>query len=136
MPTEEFLADLKESIAKFHHATIREHGGMPTFRDEGLFDLAVARPWTTAFGESAYQTPFQKAAAIAEAIARGHPFNDGNHRTALAAAHIVLGLFGMIPVATDAEHRDAVLRLGTGTLSLDEYSTWLEQKCALRSRPN
>ncbi len=90
----------------------------------------------TVFGEPAYKTPFLKAAAIAEAIARGHPFNDGNHRTALAAAHIVLGLFDMIPVATDYEQRDVIMKLGNGTLSMEEYSTWLERRCVLRSRPD
>lgn len=88
------------------------------------------------FGEPAYRTPFLKAAAIAEAIARGHPFNDGNHRTALAAAHILLGLFNMIPVATDHEQRDVIMKLGSGTLSMEEYSAWLERRCVLRSRPN
>ncbi len=90
----------------------------------------------TVFGEPAYSTPFEKAAAIAEAIARGHPFNDGNHRTALAAVHIVLGLFGMIPVATDYEQRDVIMKLGSGTLTIQEYSAWLERRCALRSRLN
>jgi len=112
------------------------HGGLPVFRDKGAFEYAVARPWITVLGEPAYKTPFQKAAAIAEAIARGHPFNDGNHRSALAAAHIVLGLFGMIPIATDSEQRDVITKLGSGTLGMEEYSAWLERRCVLRSRPD
>jgi death on curing protein len=136
VPTEEYLADLRESIAGFHHFTIREHGGVPTFRDEGLFDLAVARPWMTAFGEEIYKTPFQKAAAIAEAIARGHPFNDGNHRTALAAAHKVLARFDLIIVAMGPELREAILALGGGVVSIDDFARLLERKSALRSRPN
>jgi death-on-curing protein len=134
--TQDFLADLREKIAEFHDFTIREHGGLPTFRDKGLFEHSVARPWMTIFGEPAYETAFLKAAAIAEAIARGHPFNDGNHRTALAAAHIVLGVFDLIMLATDSEMHDVIIKLGSGTLSLEGFSTWLEGRCALRSRPN
>jgi death-on-curing protein len=134
--TQDFLAALREKIAEFHDFTIREHGGLPIFRDKGFFEHAVARPWMTAFGEPAYETPFLKAAAIAEAIARGHPFNDGNHRTALAAAHIVLGLFDLITLATDSEMHNAIMKLGGGVLSLEDFSAWLERKCALRPRPN
>lgn len=136
MPTQDFLADLREKIAEFHDFTIREHGGLPIFRDKGFFEHAVARPWMTAFGDPVYDTPFLKAAAIAEAIARGHPFNDGNHRTALAAAHMVLGLFGLIPLATDDEQRDVIMKLGGGTLSIEQYSDWLQRRSALRAQPN
>ena len=70
--TRDFLADLREAIAKFHDFTIRRHGGLPGFRDEGLFALSVERPWMTVGGDPAYKTPFEKAAAIAEAIVRNH----------------------------------------------------------------
>jgi death on curing protein len=135
-PTEDFLADIREVIAEFHDRTIREHGGLPTFRDQGLFDHSIARPWMTVFGEPAYRTAFEKAAAIAEAIARGHPFNDGNHRTGLAAAHLVLGLYDLMLVALDHDQVHAIRALGSGHLSIDEFSAWLEQKCVLRSQPN
>ena len=109
---------------------------MPTFRDEGAFGYAVARPWMTVFGEPVYKTPFQKAAAIAEAIARGHPFNDGNHRTALYAAHLVLGLHGMMLVAPDHEQRDLIRGLGSGDVNMGDFTTWLERRCVMRSRAN
>ncbi|MGH9432547.1 MAG: type II toxin-antitoxin system death-on-curing family toxin [Terriglobia bacterium] len=132
MPTEDFLADFLQTVAEFHDRTIREHGGVPTFRDRGTFELSVARPWMTVFGEQAYKTPFEKAAAIAEAIVRNHPFNDGNHRTALAAAHLVLGLHDLALVASDDELRDTIRQLGGGALSMGEFGAWLERRCVLR----
>lgn len=134
-PTEDFLADLGQAIAEFHDRTIRQHGGLPGFRDKGVFEFCVARPWMTVFGDPAYKTPFQKAAAIAEAIVRNHPFNDGNHRTALASAHIVLGLHDMRLVAQDHEQRDVIMKLGSGTVGMGEFTAWLERSCVLRSRP-
>jgi death-on-curing protein len=91
----------------------------------------------TLSGELVYKTPFQRAAAIAHGIARGHPFNDGNHRTALAAAHIVLGLSEppMIITAADDDQKDAIMRLGSGALILEDYSAWLERWSARRSGP-
>jgi death-on-curing protein len=88
------------------------------------------------FGDAAHRTVFEKAAAMAEAIVRNHPFNDGNHRTGLFAAHLVLGLFDMMLVAPDDEQRDVIMKLGDGTVSLGDFSVWLEQNCVSRSRPN
>lgn len=90
----------------------------------------------TVHGEPAYETGFEKAAAVAEAIVRNHPFNDGNHRTALFAAHLVLGLFDMMLVAPNDEQRDVIIKLGDGTVSLSDFSIWLERNCVSRSRPN
>jgi death-on-curing protein len=133
----DFLADLFRTISSFHDFTIRRHGGLAGFRDEGLFRLSVERPWMTAGGEPIYKTPFQRAAAIAEAIVRNHPFNDGNHRTALAAAELVLGLQDIRLVASADEKRDAIRGLGIGRISLDEFGAWLEQNSVLRTHaPN
>jgi death-on-curing protein len=130
------LADLRQVLAEFHDRTISEHGGFPGIRDQGVFELCVARPWMTGFGELLYKTPFQQAAAIADAIVRNHPFNDGNHRSALAAAYVVLGLNDIMLVALDHEQQGAIIKLETGAVGIDEFSAWLEQKSVLRSRPN
>jgi len=131
----DFLAELFRAISRFHDFTIQRHGGLAGFRDEGLLRLSVERPWMTVFGRPLYVTPFQKAAAIADAIVRNHPFNDGNHRSALAAAHLVLGLFDVQLVASADEQRDAIRGLGAGDLNVDEFGAWLERNSVLRSRP-
>jgi death on curing protein len=135
LPAPDFLADLVRTISKFHDFTIERHGGLAGFRDEGLLRLSVERPWMTVFGEPLYGTPFQKAAAIAEAIVRNHPFNDGNHRSALAAAHLVLGLFDIQLVASASEQRDSIRGLDVGNPNLDEFGAWLERNSVLRSQP-
>lgn len=129
----DFLADLFGAVTKFHDLTIRQHGGLPGFRDEGLLRLSVERPWMTVFGRALFETPFRKAAAIAEAIVRNHPFNDGNHRSGLAAAHLVLGLFDIRLLASADEQRDSIRGLGAGNLNLDEFTLWLERNSVLRN---
>lgn len=89
----------------------------------------------TAFGESLFKTQFDKAAALAEAIARHHPFNDGNHRSGLAAAYIVLGLFNLRLVAGADEQKDAIRKLASGVINFEEFSAWLKQNSVLRSSP-
>lgn len=107
-------------------------GGFPGTRDANVLELAIARPWMTAFGEEAYRTPYQKAAALAEAIVCHHVFNDGNHRTALGAAYILLDQFGLHLTTPKDETLDTIRRLEAGTMTVDEFSNWLELRCVLR----
>ena len=54
-------------------------------RDLGLLEAAAARPATTAFGELAYPSIHEKAAALLHSVARNHALVDGNKRLSLAA---------------------------------------------------
>lgn len=89
----------------------------------------------TILGEPIYKTPFEKATAIAEAIVHNHVFNDANHRTALAAAHLVLGLHDLQLVADQREQVDNIRGLRAGTVTMADFGQWLEQNCILRSQP-
>lgn len=55
-------------------------GGRADLRDVGLLQAAVARPQATAFGEEAYRTLDDKAAALLQSIVAGHPLVDGDRR--------------------------------------------------------
>ncbi len=63
--------------------------------DEGLLQSAVARPQTSLFGDDAYPTLLDKAAALLHSLARNHAFVDGNKRTAWASAWAFLRLNGI-----------------------------------------
>ena len=131
--TPDLLAELFLGITRFHDFTIQHHGGLPGFRDIGALHFAVARPWMTAWGEPIFKTPFEKASALAESIVRQHPFNDGNHRSALFSAYLVLGLHDLRPIAAQAEQRTQILKLGTSVNSLQEFALWLQQVSVRRS---
>lgn len=49
-------------------------GGEILLRDKGLLESAVARPMASAFGEDAYPSLFEKAAALLDSLSRNHPF--------------------------------------------------------------
>jgi death on curing protein len=59
--------------------------GPDQLRDFGLLDAAVVRPQHSAFGEDAFATIHEKAAALLHGLARNHPFVTGNKRTAWMA---------------------------------------------------
>lgn len=63
-------------------------------RDIGLLASAAGRPQTTVFGEDAYPTLADKAAALMHSIARNHALVDGNKRLAWAATRVFCLLNG------------------------------------------
>lgn len=63
-------------------------------RDMGLVESAAARPQYTVFGEDAYPTLLEKAAALVHSVAVNHPFENGNKRAALTAAFVFLAQNG------------------------------------------
>jgi death-on-curing protein len=69
-------------------------GAEPEVRDAGLLQSAAARPQATAFGEDAYATLHDKAAALVHSLARNHALVDGNKRLALGGLIAFYGLNG------------------------------------------
>ncbi|MCM3260885.1 type II toxin-antitoxin system death-on-curing family toxin [Paenibacillus lautus] len=59
-------------------------------KEPGLLESAVLRPQSSAFGEEAYQTVFEKAAALFESLGQNRPFYNANKRTAFTALVIFL----------------------------------------------
>lgn len=51
--------------------------------DPGKLSGALAAPFQSAFGEDIYPTVYDKAAALFYFIAKDHPFENGNKRTAV-----------------------------------------------------
>jgi death on curing protein len=58
--------------------------------DLGLLDAACARPRASAFGQDAYPTVVQKAAAFLESLVGSHPLVDGNERLGWLATTVLL----------------------------------------------
>lgn len=59
-------------------------------RDLGLLASAAARPQLSVFGEDAYPTLVEKAAALMHSTARNHTLIDGNKRLAWSATRVFL----------------------------------------------
>jgi death-on-curing protein len=63
-------------------------GRPPEVRDIGLLQAAAARPQASAFGDEAYPTLDEKAAALLHSIVTGHPLVDGNKRLGWVALRL------------------------------------------------
>jgi death-on-curing protein len=115
------------------HIAERATGVQPLVRDAGLLEAAAARPQVSVFGDDAYPTLLEKAAALTHSIARNRGLVDGNKRLALAAAIAFLGINGGRPSATNDDAYDFIIDVATGRL--DEVATiaaWLGEHSVSR----
>ena len=96
-------------------------------RDAGLLESALARPRSTAFGEDAYPSIHQKAAALLHSLARNHALVDGNKRLALAGTIAFYGLNGFRLTLSNDEAYDLVIAVASGELDdVDAIASRLE----------
>lgn len=73
----------RQDIEIMNKLAIENYGGLYGIRDETLLEGAIARPQNLYFYENA--GIFELASCYAFAIAKNHPFLDGNKRTAFFA---------------------------------------------------
>jgi death on curing protein len=79
-----------EQVLAIHDAAAGPSG----IRDAGAIQSAVGRPQATVFGEDAYATIWEKAAALLQSLACNHGWVDGNKRTAWVTAFTFLTVNG------------------------------------------
>jgi death-on-curing protein len=110
-------------IVAIHEEQLAEHGGTLGTRDEGLLDSALARQSNRAgYGEPDIA---ELAALYAIAIARNHPFVDGNKRTAYMALELFIRMNGCQFVPTDADAAVRTIAMASGELTDDEFIGWV-----------
>lgn len=80
------------NVAMIQRYSPGEHIGV---KEPGLLESAVHRPQSSAFGEYAYPTIFEKAAALFESLGQNHPFHNANKRTAFTALVVFLRYNGL-----------------------------------------
>lgn len=109
-----------------HERQLAEHGGLSGTKDGGLLESALARPINKhAYGED---DPCALAAAYAFGVARNHPFNDGNKRTAWVMARLFLRLNGVTIAFDKSEAIKMVLALAAGEIDEQAVADWFRQR--------
>jgi death-on-curing protein len=120
-PTWRWIAS--EVVHAVHEEQLAEHGGLRGLRDANALESAIARPAQLAH----YGSPdvSELAAAYGFGIARNHPFNDGNKRTAFVAIELFLLLNGEELMAQDADCILTMLRLAAGDMEEAVLAQWI-----------
>jgi death-on-curing protein len=117
-----------EGLVWMHTVAVEEFGGSNGIRDRGLLESALARPLASFGGKNLYDTPFKRAAALAESLVLNHGFVDGNKRTAMYAMAAWLEREGYVIEAARGELRDLALAIASHELSMEQIAAWLEQR--------
>lgn len=117
--TEVVYLDLEDLIH-----LVRLLGAGPV-RDLGLLDSAAARPRSSAFGQDAYPSLAEKAAALLHSVAGNHALVDGNKRLAWLATVVFLDLNGHEPGIDDEVAFALVMDVAAGDLPVGEIAARL-----------
>jgi death-on-curing protein len=110
-----------DQVIEFHAEALREFGGLDGVRSPHQLSAAVLMPQQSAFGEDAYASVPEKAAAYGFFIAEAQAFIDGNKRTAAIAMEAFLLLNGYELRMSDDEIAELFERLGAGGVSQVEF---------------
>jgi death on curing protein len=99
--------------------------GQVAVRDVGLLAAAAGRPQVTVFGNDAYPTFEDKAAALLHSLVRNHALVDGNKRLAWAATRVFCILNGRDLAYTVDEAEALMLAGAAGNLDVPGIATWI-----------
>ena len=114
-------------VKAFHDRQINEHGGLAGLRDEGLLLSAWLRPENAYHYSDPKPDVAQLAAAYGFGLAKNHPFNDANKRTALIAMRLFLKLNGYDLVASPEDKYKTIIRVAAGEISEYELALWIRE---------
>ncbi len=124
------MADIRfietEIAVAVHERQLAEHGGLSGTKNIGQLESAMGRPLNKhSYGETDLCA---LAAAYAFGIARNHPFNDGNKRTAWVIARLFLRLNDVSIAFDKTDAIETVLTLAAGHLPEEQLAKWFRSK--------
>jgi death-on-curing protein len=96
-------------------------------KDHTLLDSAVHRQQQSVFGEDAYPSLFDKAAALLESLVKNHCFHNGNKRTAYLGIKSFLLLNGFHLRMERAFAVEFIVDIAKGIHSLKDSSSILNE---------
>jgi death on curing protein len=108
-----------------HDESIYEFGGLAGLRDPGLLESALARP-RNLLAHKPRCSIFELAATLCIGIAKNHPHNDGNKRTALLVARAFLYLNGQELEPSQAEEVSTLVAVAEGSMGERKLAEWLK----------
>ena len=113
-------------VDAFHLDLLRLHGGLPGVRDENGLEAALARP-RNKFAYQPESDLADLAAAYGYGIACGHPYSDGNKRSALMAIYTFLGMNDWELEADELQAVLTIQALAAGELGESELADWIRR---------
>lgn len=114
------------NVAVIQKYSPEEHIGV---KDSGLLESAILPPRSSAFGEDACPSLFEKVAALLESLGQNYPFQNANKRTAFAALVIFLQLNGYGFAMNQKVAEDLTVDMVNHKYSFQELSSFIRKHC-------
>lgn len=114
----------KADVIELHGYVLARTGGLPGLRDEGLLESALSRPFNRWSYEGVGDIR-DLAATYGVALAKNHPFIDGNKRAAFLGVGLFLELNGWDLTATDGAAIATVFAVAAGQMDEDALAAWV-----------
>jgi death-on-curing protein len=110
-------------VIAIHEEQLRQFGGPPGIRDQGLLESALGRPLNKyAYGSEDLAA---LAAAYGYGLAQNHAFIDGNKRIAFLAMVTFLGLNDIDFVVAEPDAVVVMLAVAAGEVDEDGLTRWI-----------
>ena len=117
-----------EIVLEIHSQALKNFGGSPGIRDEGLLASAVFAPQSTFGGKSPFADIIEVAAAYLFYLCGNHPFVDGNKRVAFAVVDVFLRINGYSITADSKAIYDHMIKLVEArAFDLEHLVPWLQE---------
>jgi death-on-curing protein len=115
-----------DQVIALHRRALELYGGRAGIRSEHQLASAVFQPQASAFGEDAYPSIAEKAAAYGYFLAESQSFIDGNKRTAALAMITFLhgNGFELVP-SHDEELAEVFENLGSDIIDQRDFFDWV-----------
>lgn len=101
--------------------------GVGPIRDIELLDSAAHRPQVSVYGNDAYPSIDDKAAALLQSLVRNHALVDGNKRLGRLATVVFYGLNDITLEAPDDDAYDLVIAIASGTTTHQDAAEYLQK---------
>jgi death-on-curing protein len=119
-------------ILELYNEIMEIFGGLTGIRDSGSLESALLQPRATFDGKELYPSIVEKAASLGFSLIKNHPFIDGNKRIGHAAMETFLFLNGHEINAGVDDQEKVILSVASGTLSREEFTSWLQKNIVTR----
>jgi death-on-curing protein len=114
-----------DEVIALHKKVVNATGGSQGVRDAGLLESAVLGCYQSFDGEDLYPTITEKAARMAYAVCKNHPFVDGNKRVAIASMLVILRMNDIVILFTQQELITLGLGIADGSIDYEDIVNWI-----------
>jgi death on curing protein len=112
------------NVAMIKKYSIGEHIGV---KNSHLLESALHRPQSSAFGEDAYLSIWEKSAALFESLGQNHPFQNANKRTAFTALLLFLRYNGYRFIMEQKQAEDFTVDMVNHKFTFQELTSLIKE---------